>query len=541
MLSKIAGLVFFLSAPSFSAKVQNCSELFPSTQTEQNFIQALLASKPVDHLSQGWVRPALKSVHFNRLKDFIIPHVHISHGVFYPEGQLMLVEIDNHGKKTVLNPKAPRLKDHEVALIDLRNGNILSLASIFRSLDDLDISAFENFGIIQPLMHVKNQLIPQLSSDLKRSSSLHPDLKNMLPFQFPFSGPRSIKSFRMARSPFPVRDRLLFEDQFVLLPETNPVDLLKLHSVDPTMNTKNDHHIMLGEFDHSSPHNTYQAAKRIYFEKSKDLFLYPREEDIQNYTFNSSFFAAMVKEDSLKIRVWSSKTGKVIQDLPTEILSHFESDDSLQFASSPHGRWLVISSRSRILILDGKTFEIKNDVQTPEHFLNQLVFSDSENTIALQDKFHVFVWQSYPETSGNSKDALPSSTSIYQTKGIAQQILLPTDNLIFMQAILPMKTAQENSIPLAKTREDLEKQFGLRHTENAWRIYKINSQREYNPLEEIKRPSFVQPEFPTLVLPSEMPDHAKAVGNNTFYSFSNQNDVMNPVVVIKVWRKTIEP
>lgn len=538
MLSRILGLTLLLNVPSYSRASVSCAEVFLSGSSKELLMQKILGK--LDQKTQSLsTKTGEDFFQFRRLKDFKIPNVQISHALFYPDEQLMLIEIDTHGKKALKNLNGSQFKDHEVALVDLRSGHIVSLSSQFRNMDEIDASTFENSGIVQPRLNSKNQLVSQLLIEPKKKMSQHADLRNMLPYQTPLIGALNIEQFRMARSAFPLRDRLINQDTFLMIPEKNPADLTQLQNLDPSIKTINSFQVALGVFDHSSPHNFYRAVPQRKLEKSQNLFLYPREEDIQNYTLNSRFFAGMVKEDQLKVRIWSSHNGKILKDLPAEVLGHFEPDQALSFYSSHEGRLFVIRSNDTILILNGETFEIQDVRQTPNHFLNQIVFSNSENSIAFQDKFHVFVWHT-GDQNHSSSNHMKTRVDLFSTNGVSQWISLPSDTVVLMLPIFPHLSQTNNNDPTEMTREKLEEQLGLRPSAHRWRAYKAGGQNEWNPLIELANPTDKPAKHFTSMLPADFPATAQSAGNNTFFSFSNHSDGLDQFVLIKVWTKTIE-
>ncbi len=536
MLSKILSLSFFISLPSFSASSVSCADIFASQSSMELFLKKILET-PTAETASTLKSTASKSFQFHRLRDFKIPNVHISHAVYFSEGQLMLIEIDKEGKRPIQHIKGSHFKDHEVAVVDLRSGHIVSLSSQFKNMDDIDIPTFESSGLIQPRLSAKNQLLPQLLVEPKKKMSQHADLKNMLPYQAPLVGALNIQQFRMGRSAFPLRDRLFVHDTFLMIPEKNPADLTQLQTIDPTVKSTNSDHVALGIFDHSSPHNLYRTVPQHKLEKSQNLFLYPREEEIKNYTLNSRFFAGMVNEGQLKIRIWSTRNGKIIKDLPTDIFQYFDTDQALSLYSSAQGRWLVVFSNQTLLIFDGHTLELQEARQTPSHFINQVIFSDSENAIAFQDKYHVFLWHKETPDQFTTNPPTNFKVDVLSTQGISQWISLPSDQVILLKPILPQDSDFHSNQEM--TREKLEEQFGLRPSSHRWRAFKAKERNQLNTMMEVA-PS-KDSHFTLNMLPTDLPTTAFSAGNHSFISYTNQSDGTAEFVLVKVWRKTIEP
>jgi hypothetical protein len=184
-------------------------------------------------------------------------------------------------------------------------------------------------------------------------------------------------------------------------------------------------------------------------------------------------------------------------------------------------------------------FGVKPIVLAPNHFLNQIVFSNSENSIAFQDKFHVFVWHT-GDQNHSSSNHMKTRVDLFSTNGVSQWISLPSDTVVLMLPIFPHLSQTNNNDPTEMTREKLEEQLGLRPSAHRWRAYKAGGQNEWNPLIELANPTDKPAKHFTSILPADFPSTAQSAGNNTFFSFSNHSDGLDQFVLIKVWTKTIE-
>ena len=95
MLSKILGLTLLLNIPSYSRASVSCAEVFSSGNSKELFMQKILG-KPDEKTQSLSTKSGEDFFQFRRLKYFKIPNVQISHSLFYPYDQLMLIEIYTH-------------------------------------------------------------------------------------------------------------------------------------------------------------------------------------------------------------------------------------------------------------------------------------------------------------------------------------------------------------------------------------------------------------------------------------------------------------